>query len=159
MWASVRAHTGVLFWIQLRIVLIAVGLIVPAGLLTIWLPKFSLIGFGVGVIYLVLIKYALAYPLAVDQQLTATRALKRSWKMTRGHFWYVLFCYVLMALAHFTLNQLFMTPWLDAHVPWSLSFFIKHIADGFFNSLWIILGWQMYLEIKDADEAPAAART
>jgi hypothetical protein len=63
-----------------------------------------------------------------------------------------------MALVHLTANQLFASPWLDARVPFSLSFFIKHVADGFFDSLWIILGWQMYLEIKDADGPPAAGR-
>jgi hypothetical protein len=159
MWSSVRDYTWVLFRLLLLIGLIALAAMIPFLFLIRWLHSVPLISFAIAFVYLVLIKYALAYPLAVNEQLNARQALKRSWEMTRGHFWYVFACYLLMALAHFTLNQLFTTPWLDAQVPWSLSFFIQHITDGFFNSLWIILGWQMYLEIKDVDEAPPAART
>jgi hypothetical protein len=153
-WTSVRTYTWVLFRLILLIALIAFAAMIPFLLLLRWLHWAPLVSFAVAFVYLVLIKYALAFPLVVDEQLNARQALKRSWKMTRGHFWYVLFCYLVMASAHIMVNQLFASPWLDAHVPFSFSFFVKHAADGFFDSLWIILGWQMYLDIKDADETP-----
>jgi hypothetical protein len=154
--SSVRAYTWVLFRLILLIGIIAVLAMAPFLVLVHWLHLIPLASFAVTFLYLVLIKYALAYPLAVDENLNAREALKRSWEMTRGHFWYVLFCYLLMAAAHIAMNQLFTIPWLDPSVVGSPPFFLKHLAEGFFDSLWMILGWQMYVEIKAADQASAS---
>ncbi len=40
--------------------------------------------------YVVLVKYALAYPLVVVEKLNARSALQRSWQMTKGQFGYIL---------------------------------------------------------------------
>jgi hypothetical protein len=147
----------VLFRLILLIALIAGVAMIPFLLLlrlTLWVPT---VNFALAFVYLVLIKYALAFPLVVDEQLNARQALKRSWQMTRGHFWYVLLCYLVMASVHIAVNQLFASPWLDAHIPFSFSFFVKHAVGAFFDSLWIVLGWQMYLDIKNADAPPATA--
>jgi hypothetical protein len=146
MWSSVRDYTWVLFRLIMLIGIIALAAMIPFLFLIRLLQWVPLIGFAIAFVYVVLIKYALAFPLVVEEKLNAWPALKRSWEMTRGHFWYVLFCYLLMAAAHVTVNELFARPWLDASVLGSLTFFLKHAADGFFDSLWIILGWQMYQE-------------
>jgi hypothetical protein len=152
---SVSTYTWVLLRLGILITLIASAAALPFALIMRWLQGTGLVGFAFAFVYLVLIKYALAYPIAVNEQLNARQALKRSWEMTRGHYRYAAFCYLLMASAHVTVNQLFESPWLDAHVAYSFSFFIKHAIGCIFDSVWIVLGWQMYLDIKDADEAQA----
>jgi hypothetical protein len=158
MWTSVRSQTWVLFRLFFLLGLIALAAMIPFLFLIRLLHPSGVIAFAIAFVYLVLIKYALSYPLAVDEHLTARQALKRSWVMTRGHFWYVISCYLVLAFAHMIVIQLFASPWLDANVPLSFSYFLRHAVDGFFDSLWIVLGWQMYVEIKSADTPSLPAR-
>ena len=59
----------------------------------------KLISFLLLGIYLLLIKYALAHPLVVVEKMEASPALSRSWKMTKGHFWYVAGCYLFIGIS------------------------------------------------------------
>ena len=101
--------------------------------------------FGMG-FYLVLIKYALAYPLVTVENLGAGKALTQSWKMTKNHFWYVAGCYVILWAVQWAIS------WTIA-LPYGLSWEWLLVQSGLalVNSLWVILSWCMYLRIKKTE--------
>ena len=154
---SIKKYTWVLFRLSLLIGIIAVVLLIPFSLFSLWL-RLRLFEVAFAVMYLVLLKYALAYPIAVNEDTTAYVALKRSWEMTKGRFWYVVFCYLIMGVGGYMLQILLQSNWMDARFSFTGFFIIKLIVLGFVDSLWIVLGWQMYREIKDVPTSEIATR-
>jgi hypothetical protein len=158
--ASVRRYTWPLIILAILLSIIACLVMIPASLLAVFLAGnghppgassymlglFSMFG---AILFLVFAKYALADPLVVVENLNPLRALARSWRMTRGHFWYVLGCYIFVGTAEYFLNQLaahFELPqqftWIDA---------IDCFTSSLFTCYWILLAWVMYLRIQAAD--------
>jgi len=151
-WAAAGSSITNYTWTLFRL-LILIGLIfIPFALLIglavsiLGANKFILI-FAIG-FYLVLIKYALADPLVVVENLGAWDALKRSWEMTKGHFRYVMGCYLFLGLGAWLIIWLISLPFPDADNEMSLPVeFASHLID----SLWIVLSWSMYVRIKEAE--------
>jgi hypothetical protein len=149
--SSIHQHT----WTLLRLMLLIALTFIPFALLISIIVRLMgankfMVVFAMG-FYLVLIKYALAYPLVVVENLNAKDALVQSWKMTKGHFRYVLGCYLFLWLGQWLIN--WRLPWnLNGsssglgwdHIPLQLGV-------ALLEPMWIILSWSMYLRIKEVD--------
>ena len=150
---SIHCYSGQLLKLQFLLTLIALAITVPVEAL-LWLVPVGLeiagvLTAAVAIIYLIFLKFALAFPLVVMADLEAEAALKRSWHLTRAHFFYVLGCYVTLAGLEYLLNQGIR------HLPYDLyagllGWGLKIFSD-MLDSLWIILGWRMYQRIMEAE--------
>jgi heme/copper-type cytochrome/quinol oxidase subunit 4 len=109
--------------------------------------------FGMG-FYLVLIKYALAYPLVVTENLKAGDALWQSWEMTKGHFRYVLGCYLFLGLGLWLIRWTITSPVNDPGFGLSWAWMLVQFCLMLIELLWIVLSWCMYLRIKEMGTQP-----
>jgi hypothetical protein len=104
---SVRTYTGPLARLSVVLMVIAFIVWVPAGFLMAPLMMLKgqyvagVVAAFLAIVYLIFVKFALATPLVVVEGLPAHDAVKVSWTMTRGQFWYVLGCYVLIAVGEY----------------------------------------------------------
>jgi hypothetical protein len=154
--SSIQKYT----WTLLRLMILIGLTFIPVGLLIsivvhIFGANKYVVVFALG-FYLVLIKYALAYPLVVIENLKAGDALWQSWEMTKGHFWYVLGCYLFLGLGQWLIHWTITSPvnGADSGLGWAwlpVQFGIK-----LFESIWIILSWCMYQRIKETDAASSS---
>jgi len=101
--------------------------------------------------FLVLIKYALAYPLVVVENLAAWQALKQSWKMTKGHFFYVFGCYLVLWSIQWIFTRAIESPVNGVDYKLSLPWLSVQFGELLVDTMWIILSWCMYLRIKEAE--------
>jgi membrane-anchored glycerophosphoryl diester phosphodiesterase (GDPDase) len=107
----------------------------------------------VGVLFLVFLKYALADPLVVTKNSRARESLRISWHMTRGHFGYVLLCYLLLGGVLVVVG--YFTPEFGAQGTFGmLADVVLQYFNGVLGTIWIVLAWVMYVRIKAADEEP-----
>jgi hypothetical protein len=161
-WNSIKDCVRTYTWTLLRVVMILtfIGIIFFAIFQTIYIifvlplsPK-SIPVFGAlrGALFLIFLKYALADPLVVIEGRGALDALAQSWRMTRGHFWYVLGCYFFLWLGiwlvHWPFRQL-------EHRIIVIDFPVQ-LLGVWLDSLWVVIAWVMYFQIKAADEPPVA---
>jgi len=156
-WNSVKIYTGTLCRLSIQIFFIAILVLAPIGASLKALKAPHAAGVMVIAIYLIFIKYALADPLVVVEHMSAWQALKRSWVMTKGHFWYVLGCYFVLWFMGWTVNA---ACGLNASNNTGQTTGISILLDlalYMFGSLWIIVPWCMYLRIKAADQPPDVA--
>jgi membrane-anchored glycerophosphoryl diester phosphodiesterase (GDPDase) len=100
-------------------------------------------------IYLFFIKYALAYPLVVVEYQAPGSALRKSWRMTKGHFWYVGGCYLFL-WATLRLVQ-WLVPIPAAGSPFIAEAPLLNLGWQLLDTMWIILSWCMYLRITETD--------
>jgi membrane-anchored glycerophosphoryl diester phosphodiesterase (GDPDase) len=153
---SVRRHSGQLLGVQVLITLIAMLLMVPFGLaffLVKFFGGFGLIFFMMGeLVFLILLKYALASPFVVVENLTATSALVVSWTMTRHRFGFVLGCYLLAGVVDGSIRA--VTTLISA--PTYLSGVIS-LPLLVISTYWYVLPWVMYLCIREAEQEPLPA--
>jgi hypothetical protein len=156
---SVRRCTWRLIIVSLLLASLTVAIIVPLELVLFAFGHFSTALFSyvldfisvlLAIIYLVFIKYALAYPLVVVEGLGPLAALGRSWQMTRGRFWYVLGCYVFVGTAEHFLTHLSHSFGQHTHFTWLNA--VDNLIGGLFTCYWIVLAWVMYKRIVDADK-------
>jgi hypothetical protein len=148
-WKSVKESTWTLFRLTFLIAIIAILLATPFALIMrITGPNKFLILFLTS-FFLVLVKYALADPLVVIENLKAWPALKKSWEMTKGHFGYVLGCYVFLWFCDWSINWAVLSPVDAPESSLGWAWFPAHLAARIVDSLWLILSWCMYLRIKE----------
>jgi hypothetical protein len=159
---SVQRHTGSLVGVQLFIILIVFAVTLPLFYLFTLIHPFSagwttlVVALGY-LLLLALLKYALADPLVVAEDLKAIPALSMSWQMTKRRFGYVFGCYFLLALAIGVVNALAWhgATWLGAPV-W-ISPLLRAFSE-FIGTLWFVLPWIMYLQIKATDEFVSSSK-
>jgi hypothetical protein len=112
------------------------------GLSALWLV-------GGDLLFLIFLKYALADPLVVVENLKADTALAVSWRMTRNRFGFVFGCYLLVGILEAIVaggaERLFHEFGIAA-----LGVVIGEIA----RTYWYALPWVMYLRIKAGEEQP-----
>jgi len=162
---NIKKYTWTLFRLQILIAFTAIIMLIPLvaigrmlAVLQVILPLKMYSIFGVG-LALVLLKYALADPLIVVENFGAWNALKRSWVMTKGHFWYVAGCYLFLGAGNWILNWLFSALLKDTDSGLNWLWLSTHLGLRLFDSLWIILSWCIYLRIKKTDEPALPAAT
>ena len=152
-WKAVRScvkiYTWTLFRLNILIGLIAILVAIPFGLVMRVTGSSANITLFVTGLYLVLVKYALADPLVVVENLNARDALYRSWEMTKGHFWYVAGCYLFLGFGEWLIHKL-MGPSLNGTDRGSVWILVQ-LGLRTIDSLWIFLSWCMYQRIKEAD--------
>ena len=159
-WPAMRRSIAKNIWTLCRLYLLLTviamipGLIMGMILATLKATAASPVVMLFFVIYLIMIKYALADPLVVKEGMGARAALKRSWQMTRGAFWYVLGCYLCLVAIEQLLHWLFASTHFTSE-PAGLSGFLFDIADEVTSPLWIIVSWVMYNQIKAKEPEPA----
>jgi hypothetical protein len=154
-WYSIHHYTWTLFRVKILIGLIAISVCLVALVVVI---RGALLTFGpsrfavamVTVLFLFLLKYALADPLVVVENLGARAALKQSWGMTKGHFWYVAGCYLALGLLGYSVSWV-IGPGIGNTS--GLGEKMGRMLLALLNSSWTIMAWIMYLRIKDEDEA------
>lgn len=150
-WNSIKTYTWTLCRLDFLLVLIAFLAAIPFALLLVILKPSSVVwSLLLGVIF-VLIKYALAYPFVVVENMGARQALKRSWKMTRRHFGYVFGCYFFLWLVGWSIGQISGSNAPDIAEQTAGIFFLKKFVAYLIDSLWVIMSWCMYLQVKAAD--------
>jgi hypothetical protein len=151
--SGIHKHTWTLLRLMILIGLtfIPFGLIISIVVHLFGANKYVLI-IGMG-FYLVLIKYALAYPLVVVDNFNAGDALWRSWTMTKGHFWYVLGCYLFLGLGQWLIHWTITSPVNSADSGLGWAWLPVQFGLMLIDALWIILSWCMYLRIKETDAA------
>jgi hypothetical protein len=115
---GVHRYTGQLVGVQLLITVIALAIFLPVGAFVIFIRLFSPFWLALIValnylLLLVMLKYALANPLVVIEEMKAMPALSASWRMTRNRFGYVFGCYFLLAVAIGAIY--FLTGYMDRH--------------------------------------------
>ena len=154
--AAIRTRTWTLFrvGILLTLMVIPVGLIV--GFFGVALNHLgtsvvtTTISIVFGLVFLLFMKYALADPLVVVKGMGARDSLKSSWRMTRGHFGYVLGCYLLLGVA-IVVIQTFL-PFLPYDTAYDIiAAILINIASAVAGSVWTVLAWVMYVRIVLAD--------
>jgi hypothetical protein len=106
------------------------------------------------ILYLIFVKYALANPLVVVEDMNPLPALRRSWQMTRGHFGYVLGCYVIVGTAEYFISYFFDLSGATNSFTWAEA--TNHLFVSIMNCYWILLAWCMFWRIRDAENAAAA---
>lgn len=148
-WSTVKTYTWPLLRLFTLIALIFILFALAIVLFGITLGAdkiFVLMTFSFFAV-LICISVALAAPLVVMENLTAIAALKRSWKMSKSHFWYLTGCLFFLTLGE-TLLYLGIT-WPLEGVPWSA------VPTGFvtelISTMWLVLTWSMCLRIKKAE--------
>jgi hypothetical protein len=157
-WSSIKDCVRKYIWTLLRVVTIltliggifvVVSQFIFINFIYLFSPKgFSFVAALSGVLFLIFLKYALADPLVVLEERGAWDALARSWRMTQGHFWYVLGCYLFLWLGFWLVDWPFHK--LDHRIH-AISFPIQ-LFGAWLESLWIVLAWVMYFRIKAADQ-------
>jgi uncharacterized membrane protein len=151
MWTLCRLY--VLIALIAMVPLIVIGGILVALKMRAGSPA-TVVLFGM---YLIMVKYALADPLVVKEGMGARAALKRSWQMTRGAFWYVLGCYCFLLAVQQLLNWLFASIRFPSG-PAGLSGLLVNLTKEVVSPLWIIVSWVMYNQIKERDREATADR-
>jgi len=159
-WNSIKDCVRTYTWTLLRVVMILtfIGAIFFAIVQTIYIflvwpfsPKrFPDTATMMGALYLIFVKYALADPLVVIEGRGALDALAQSWRMTRGHFWYVLGCYAFLWLAIWLVHW----PFVKLEHRIIVIEFPVQLLRVWLDSLWVVIAWVMYFKIKAADEPP-----
>lgn len=145
---SIKKYTWTLFRLLLLIGIYSCGIV---GIFALILKMLGLGRMGILIaigFYLVFIKYALADPLVVVENLMARPALQRSWEMTKGHFWYVAGCYLVIGFGDWSLRRFVEAP---VHVSYLGFDWLAHVGFSLTDSVWIVLSWCMYLRIKATD--------
>jgi hypothetical protein len=150
-WKSVKTYTWTLVRLSILIGLIAMLLAIPFALVMRIVGPSKFIILFLTTFYFFLVKYALADPLVVMENMNAVNALKRSWEMTKGHFWYVLGCYLFLWLGGWLITWAILLPVdaPDSSMGWA--WLPVHLGARFIDSSWLILSWCMYLRIKEAE--------
>jgi hypothetical protein len=95
-------------------------------------------------------KSVLASPLIVIKEVRARAALKQSWQMTGGYFWYVFGCNLVLFGIYYFIEWLFKLAGISASVlgiPGS----IAGLLEQFVGPPWVILSWVIYSQIKEAE--------
>lgn len=103
------------------------------------------------IVYLVFVKYALAYPLVVIEEMNPLRALARSWKMTQGFFGYVFGSYVFVGSAEYFIGHLIEN--YASFDQMTVARVIDTLVMSFIQCYWVFLAWCMYWRIRDAENA------
>ena len=155
---AIRTRTWTLVRVSILLMLIAIPIEMVCGLIALPFMSAKMPGVAAvftlffGVIFLVLLKYALADPIVVTQGARARESLGRSWGMTRGHFGYVMLCYFLLggvlAVIQFGAGKL--------HEDVALQIVLT-LFSALLNTTWIVLAWVMYQRIVEADAQPGDA--
>jgi hypothetical protein len=152
---SIEANTWTLYRLFWLLALIVVLLFLPFVWLVRLFGSAKIITLFVVGLYLIFIKYALADPLVVAENMGAVAALKRSWKMTKDHFWYVAGCYLFLGLSNWLIG--WMLKWMVTS-PFNVGGYRMLAADQLvalclhlIQPMWIISAWCMYREIKALD--------
>jgi hypothetical protein len=152
---SIRTYTWTLIRLSILLMLITFVVTIPFSLAAVALISMHVHVFVVqillvmiAILYLVFIKYALANPLIVVEDMRARQALVKSWEMTKGRFWYVLGCYVLLGTAEYSISSVF-----THFVPETPKLFEIPLdtLNDFCESVWVLVAWRMYLQIREAD--------
>ncbi len=160
---SVRTNTWTLVRVCILIAFVAALFILPVVAIT---QLFVALGFTpyrgknptllLGtIVYLVLVKYALADPIVVIEKVNARAALEKSWKMTKSRFWYVLGCILALSAIDFISRGVF-SQFGDLEVK-------DYVGVGYCSAsaviecFSILVAWCMYWRIRDAENAAAPA--
>jgi hypothetical protein len=154
-WNSIGENTWTLIRVSILLGLLCVPFFVGIGFVAMVLRPFhitvAIIAISSGIILLVFLKYALADPLVVVERLGARDALLKSWYMTRYHFGFVLGCYLVLCVItvpaglivhYFALGA----GLIENGIGMILELFLKLL-----DSLWLVLAWCMYINIKETD--------
>ncbi|MCE0496860.1 MAG: glycerophosphoryl diester phosphodiesterase membrane domain-containing protein [Methylacidiphilales bacterium] len=146
-----RTYTWTLFRLTLLLGLIACLVAIPFIFINTTIKPSNTSRVFFIAFFLLLLKYALADPLVVVENMGARQALKRSWEMTKGHFVYVLGCYL------FLWGGTWLIDWplgkLDVDRLTGVDFIFQLIR-SLIDTLWVVMSWCMYLRIKAADQPP-----
>ena len=156
--SSIQKYTWTLLRLMILIGLTFIPMLVLISIVVrvLGANKYAVV-FALG-FYLVLIKYALAYPLVVIENLKARDALWQSWEMTKGHFGYVLGCYLFLGLSQWLIRWTISSPINGSDSGLSWAWILVQFCLMLIESLWIVLSWCMYLRIKEVDSiAPPQA--
>jgi hypothetical protein len=79
--------------------------------------------------------------------------------MTGGHLGYVFGCYFLLWLVGSSIEHICGSNARDIVDQPAGIFFLKKFVAYLVDSLWVILSWSMYLQIKAADAQPPPEET
>ena len=154
---SIKANTWTLFRLFILLGLIAVPFMLVFALMG------PLLGFGSVLIVimvsleLVFLKYALAYPLVVVEKLRARSALRRSWGMTKGYFWYVAGCYIFLGAGEWVVDWAMSLPLGNTNSSPGWIGIVVGFASNLIDTLWTVQSWVMYLRLKEVEVARVAA--
>jgi hypothetical protein len=161
-WYSIRTYIWTLVRVSLTLMVIAFLIAVPLGFvaaffwaINAYAAQFLII--FIAILYLIFLKYALADPLVVLEDLPALDALKKSWKMTKGRFAYVFGCYVFLAVFEYSIGELQNHFFPSSRL--SLASAVCVTITTLLDSIWIFMAWCMYQRIKSADFQPQTTDT
>jgi hypothetical protein len=153
---GIHHYTGQLVGVQVLLTVLVLLIFIPIGGVCLLLrTAFELSAFWLLLPFLicpVLLKYALADPLVVAENLKAGSALKVSWGMTRSHFGFVLGCYLIVAVFEWLIN--YGTGYLTALARLSLREWILPLlllSVQIAKTYSYVLPWIMYVRIKIAN--------
>lgn len=152
---TVALYWKILFGVRVLLVLIAILFVVIIAAVSFALSSFvggeSLTYFALFemAIFFLFAKYALADPLVIVEKMNAQNALRKSWEMTRGHFWYVVGCYLFLGLGLWAGHYLLWRANLEN--TWDGAPVLFHFGFNLTDHVWVLLAWCMYLRIKTAD--------
>lgn len=156
-------YTGQLVGVQMLLALLVILIFIPVGGLSLWLRSaFELSAFWLLLPYgmcLVLLKYALANPLVVAENLKPGPALKTSWAMTRSHFGFVFGCYLIVGVLDWLISFGSVYPAAEAWTffrVWIRPLLLPFVQIA--QTYWYVLPWVMYVRIKSASGEGIAAR-
>jgi hypothetical protein len=71
--------------------------------------------------------------------------------MTKGHFWYVLGCYLFLVLLAGLFQWLVTSPAPVEHTGVNLAGLSSHFGEKLMDAMWVVLSWCMYLRIKEEE--------
>lgn len=151
-WSSALTHTGTLFRVTLLLGLYSIPILLVIGVIARIFGHSQFIGLVGMALFLIFLKYALADPLVVVENWSAVEALRRSWKMTKGHFGYVAGCYLIMGGAEWLVTWGLSSPVPEAGSGFNWGWIVTRLVLSLVETTWVILSWCMYLRIKEADE-------
>jgi hypothetical protein len=154
---GVFRYTGQLVGVQVFIALASILVFAPAfGIFWELETAFDISIIWVFLIeglFVIFLKYALANPLVVAENLKAWPALSASWRMTKNRFGYVFGCYLIFGvidgLIRDRVENLSSPYWMRPEIGLLLRLL---------GTYWFVLPWVMYLRIKAADEAGPVVR-
>lgn len=151
-WNNIQDFTWTLFRVSLLLVGVAILLLIPVCLLIKLFGSGNLVTVFATAMFLIFAKYALADPLVVLENMGARAALKRSWEMTRGHFWYVAGCYLFLGGMMWFAEWLVEPPLHDRQASMAGASLMIHFCFALADNIWIIIAWVMYHRIKTEEE-------
>jgi len=134
---------GVDIWLGL----IAMVLFVPVFALIFVFRGSPLWGLLVVALAVIFLKYALAKPLVVAENMKAWPALAASWQMTRSRFGYVLGCYLIFGVIEGLLQYGINFLHASIAILWPITFSVDVI-----DTYPIIIAWVMYLRFRAGEE-------